>query len=133
MATLLLFREFDVARGVHAGAEERPLRPEANARCGLPPLLLWLTCLAPSVDVLRRQLVSAAVVTQLVTHRLKGPFGQQCWQRCSVASCPLPLGGSTAVLESLRLSPYGVPYIINIGSFLGGRGGRSHDRAKPTR
>ncbi len=28
-----------------------PLRPEANARCRRPPLLLSLTCLAPSVDV----------------------------------------------------------------------------------
>jgi hypothetical protein len=46
----------------------RPLRPEANARCGLPPLLPSLTCLAPSVDVLWHPLVSVAVVTQLVTH-----------------------------------------------------------------
>ena len=43
-------------------------RPEANARCGLPPLLLRLTCLAPSVDIRRRSLVSVAIVTQLVTH-----------------------------------------------------------------
>jgi hypothetical protein len=49
----------------------RPLRPEANARCRLPPLLLSLTCLAPSVDVRWRPLVSVAVVTQLVTHRLR--------------------------------------------------------------
>ena len=49
----------------------RPLRPEANARCRLPPLLLSLTCLAPSVDVRWRPLLSVAVVTQLVTHRLR--------------------------------------------------------------
>jgi hypothetical protein len=47
----------------------RPLRPEANARCGLPPLSPFLTCAPPSVDVLRRPLVFVAVVTQLVTHR----------------------------------------------------------------
>ena len=41
----------------------RPLRPEANARCEVPPLLLCLTCLAPSVDVLRRPLASPVVVT----------------------------------------------------------------------
>jgi hypothetical protein len=35
--------------------------------------LLWLTCLAPSVDVRRRPLVFVAVVTQLVTHRLRAP------------------------------------------------------------
>ena len=46
----------------------RPLRPEANARSCLPPLLLHLTCLAPSVDVRGRPLLSVAVVTQLVTH-----------------------------------------------------------------
>jgi hypothetical protein len=47
-----------------------PLRPEANARCGLPPLLLRLTCLAPSVDVRWRSLVSVAVVTHLASiHR----------------------------------------------------------------
>jgi hypothetical protein len=50
----------------------RPLRPEANARCDLPPLLPWLTCLAPSVDVRWRPLVSVAVVTELVTHPPKG-------------------------------------------------------------
>jgi hypothetical protein len=50
----------------------RPLRPEANARCGLPPHLLRLTCLAPSADVLWRPLVSVAVVTQLVTHPPRG-------------------------------------------------------------
>jgi hypothetical protein len=50
-----------------------PLRPEANARCGLPPLLLRLTCLAPSVHVRWRSLVSVAVVTHLVTHSLLAP------------------------------------------------------------
>ncbi len=55
-----------------------PLRPEANARCGVPPLLLCLTCVAPSVDVLRRPLVSAAVVTQLVTHPASPELG--IWQ-----------------------------------------------------
>ena len=40
-----------------------PLRPEANARCRLPPFLLSLTCLVPSVDVRWRPLVSVAVVT----------------------------------------------------------------------
>jgi ketosteroid isomerase-like protein len=35
--------------------------------------LLWLTCLAPSADVRRHPLVSAVVVTQLVTHRLRAP------------------------------------------------------------
>jgi hypothetical protein len=46
----------------------RPLRPEANARGGVPPPLPCLTCLAPSVDVRWRPLVSVAVVTHLVTH-----------------------------------------------------------------
>ena len=41
--------------------------PEGG-RAGLPPLLLGLTCLAPSVDVRGRPLASVAVVTQLVTH-----------------------------------------------------------------
>jgi hypothetical protein len=45
-----------------------PLRPEANARCGLAPLLPCLTCHVPSVDVHLRPLVFVAVVTQLVTH-----------------------------------------------------------------
>jgi len=45
----------------------RPLRPEANARGRLPPLLPCLTCLAPSVDVRWRPLVAVAVVTHLVT------------------------------------------------------------------
>ena len=49
-----------------------PLRPEANARCGLPSLLLCLTCLAPSVDVRWCPLVSVAVVTHLVTHPPRG-------------------------------------------------------------
>src|SRR5947208_433060 len=49
-----------------------PLRPEAHARFGLPPLLLRLTCAAPSVDVLWRPLVSVAVVTRLVTHPPRG-------------------------------------------------------------
>ena len=48
-----------------------PLRPEVNPRCGLPLLLPSLTCLALSVDVLWRPLVSVAVVTQLVTHLLR--------------------------------------------------------------
>jgi hypothetical protein len=34
-----------------AGRPRQPLRPEANAPCPLPPLLLCLTCLAPSLDV----------------------------------------------------------------------------------
>jgi hypothetical protein len=42
-----------------------PLRPEANARCDLPLLLLPLTYLAPPVDLRWRPLVSVAVVTQL--------------------------------------------------------------------
>ena len=50
------------------GLNLRPLRPEANARRGLPPLLLGLTCLAPSVDVRWRPLMYVAVVTHLVTH-----------------------------------------------------------------
>ena len=33
-----------------------PLRPQANARCDVPPLFLCLTCLAPSVDILWRPL-----------------------------------------------------------------------------
>ena len=45
---------------------------EANARCGLPPLLPCLNSFAPSVDALRRSLVSVTVVTQLVTHPVKG-------------------------------------------------------------
>jgi hypothetical protein len=49
----------------------RPLRPEANARCCLPPLLLCLTCPAPSVDILY-PLMSVAVVTQLGTHPPRG-------------------------------------------------------------
>jgi hypothetical protein len=49
-----------------------PLRPEANARGGLPPPLLSLTCLAPSVDVRWRPLVYVAVVTQLGTHPPSG-------------------------------------------------------------
>jgi hypothetical protein len=47
----------------------RPLRPEANARCDVPSVFLCLTCLAPSVDVLQRPLVCIVVVTHLVTHR----------------------------------------------------------------
>jgi hypothetical protein len=42
------------ARNGHAWLRRRqagPLRPEVNARCGLPPLLLCLTCAVPSVDV----------------------------------------------------------------------------------
>ena len=50
----------------------RPLRPEANARCDLPPFLPCLTCFAPSVDVRWRPLVSVAVVTHLVTHPPRG-------------------------------------------------------------
>ncbi len=50
--------------------DSRPLRLEANARCGLPPLLLGLTCLALSVDVRRRPLMYVAVVTQLDTHQV---------------------------------------------------------------
>ena len=37
--------------------------------------LLCLTCLAPSVDVLWRPLVSVAAVTELATHRLRGSGG----------------------------------------------------------
>ena len=47
-----------------------PLRPEANARGRLPPPLLCLTCLAPSVDVRCRPLASAVIVTHLVTQSL---------------------------------------------------------------
>jgi hypothetical protein len=53
----------------------RPLRPEANARGRLPLPLLCLTCLAPSVDVRRRPLVFAVVVTHLVTHPDQGALG----------------------------------------------------------
>jgi hypothetical protein len=74
---------------------------EANARCGLPPLLFRLTYAAPSVDVLWRPLMSVAVVTQLLTRqgravvvatgripaawtglRISGPVhsdGARCW------------------------------------------------------
>jgi hypothetical protein len=45
-----------------------PLRPEANARCDVPPISLRLTCPAPSVGVLRRPVASLVVVTHLVTH-----------------------------------------------------------------
>src|SRR5215831_10843729 len=55
-----------------ADLNRRPLRPEAKARCGLPPVLLCLTCVSPSVDVLWRPLVSVAVVTELVTHMPRG-------------------------------------------------------------
>ena len=48
-----------------------PLRPEANARSGLSPLLLRLTCSALSVGVFRRPLVSAVVVTPSVTHPVR--------------------------------------------------------------
>ena len=42
--------------------------PKPTRDCGLPPLLLRLTCPTPSVDVRWHPLVSVAVVTQLVTH-----------------------------------------------------------------
>jgi hypothetical protein len=45
------------------GRPRQPLRPEANAPCRLPPLLLCLTCLAPSLDVRWRPLESVAVVS----------------------------------------------------------------------
>ena len=48
-----------------------PLRPKPTRDVAyLPPLLLSLNCLALFVDVRWRPLVSVAVVTQLVTHRL---------------------------------------------------------------
>ena len=66
----------------------RPLRPEANARGRLPPLLLCLTCLAPSMDIRWRPLVSVVVVTHLVTHPSR---------EAVVAGCrPLSHAGSPA-------------------------------------
>ena len=72
-----------VSRG---GQQSRiwPLRPEANARCGLPPLFLRLTCLAPSVDIRWRPLVSEVVVTDLVTDR---PRGAGARRQCYLPGC----------------------------------------------
>src|SRR5215467_10087867 len=46
----------------------RLLRPEVNARRDVSRLSLCMTCLAPSVGVLLRSLISVVVVIQLVTH-----------------------------------------------------------------
>lgn len=48
--------------------------PKANARCGILSFLLCLTCLAPTVDVLRRPMVPVVVVTQLVTRWLRAQW-----------------------------------------------------------
>jgi hypothetical protein len=66
--------------------DPRALRPEANARSGLPPLLPRLTCPMPSADVHCRSLVSVAVVTHLVTHPRSGLHG-----RPKLDACPSPI------------------------------------------
>jgi hypothetical protein len=65
----------------------RPLRPEANARVRLPPLLLGLTCFAPSVDVRWYPLMSVAVVTQLFTHQSRA-CGGGGWLSSRAAGLP---------------------------------------------
>jgi hypothetical protein len=82
--------------------QARPLRPEANAQCGLPPVSLGPICVAPSADILRRPPLSAVVVTHLVTHPGSG--------RWSLTTPPDTHGqGSSATmigrLKPLQLQP----------------------------
>jgi hypothetical protein len=82
-----------------------PLRPEANARCGLPPLFLRLTCAVPSVDVLWRPLVSVAVVTHLVTHPPRGAV-VVATGLMHPARTGLTMSGPAHALARSALSPY---------------------------
>jgi hypothetical protein len=83
----------------------RPLRPEANAQCGLPPPLFGLTCLAASVDVRWRPLVCVAIVTHLVTHSsrlLSGRIAPElAWQRFGSGAPGMPLKASTFQVRRL--------------------------------
>ena len=77
--------------GLRAARCRWPLRPEANARCRLPPLLLSLTCPALSADVRWHPLVSVAVVTQLAVTSggmvaLRENPGGCGWSRAGVAA-----------------------------------------------
>ena len=75
--------------------------PNPNARGGLPPHFLCLTCLVLSVEVRWRPLVSVAVVTHLVSHPPRGALAVGSEPRTSATDrlwrCLMSCGGSCPI------------------------------------